>query len=70
MRAIRYVADQVGIDHIALGSDFDGAVRMPFDVTGMVQITDALHKEGFSEEDIQKIMGLNVIHLLQQALPA
>ncbi len=69
VRAIRYVVDQVGVDYVSLGSDFDGAVRMPFDVTNLGQITQALQKEGFTETDIRKMMGLNVIRLLQQTLP-
>ena len=69
VRAIRYVVDRVGVDYVSLGSDFDGAVRMPFDVTHLGQITEALQKEGFTETDIRKMMGLNVIRLLQQILP-
>lgn len=68
-RAIRYAVSVAGIEHIGLGSDFDGAVREPFDTTGLVQITDALLKEGFSENDIAMIMGGNFIRLLKQALP-
>ena len=70
VKAIRYVADRVGVDHVALGSDFDGAVQVPFDVSYMVQMTQALLKADFTESEIQKIMGLNVVHLLQQYLPA
>src|SRR5215468_1623130 len=40
VRAMRYVSDHVGSEHVALGSDFDGAVTTPFDTTGLVQITD------------------------------
>lgn len=40
--AILHAAGVMGIDHVGLGSDFDGSVRTPFDATGMVQITDAL----------------------------
>jgi membrane dipeptidase len=69
VRAIRYVVAQIGVDSVALGSDFDGAVRMPFDVTNLGQITEALQKEGFTETDIRKMMGLNVIRLLQRILP-
>ena len=68
-RAIRYTANLIGVDHVALGSDFDGAVVEPFDTTGLVQITDALIAEGFSDEDIGKIMGRNVLKLLIQNLP-
>uniref|UniRef100_B8HT46 Peptidase M19 renal dipeptidase n=1 Tax=Cyanothece sp. (strain PCC 7425 / ATCC 29141) TaxID=395961 RepID=B8HT46_CYAP4 len=70
VRAIRYGVNLVGVNHIALGSDFDGAVRVPFDVSHLEQITNGLQQEGFSESEIEKIMGLNVIHLLQQVLPA
>lgn len=70
VRAIRYVVDKVGVEHVALGSDFDGAVRVPFDVANMNQITQALQEKGFTETEIRKIMGLNVISLLKQNLPS
>ena len=38
-KAIRYAANLIGVDHIALGSDFDGAVKVPFDTSGKVLIT-------------------------------
>ena len=69
-RAIRYTANLIGVDHVGLGSDFDGAVVVPFDTTGLAQIADALQQQGFSDEDIAKIMGGNVLRLLQQNLPA
>lgn len=68
-KAIRYTVNLIGVDHVALGSDYDGAVVEPFDTTGLVQITDALLQEGFSETDIKKIMGENVIRTLQFFLP-
>ena len=68
-KAMRYAANLVGVEHIGLGSDFDGAVIEPFDTTGLVQITDALIAEGFSDEDIGKIMGRNVLRLLIESLP-
>ncbi|HEY0379763.1 MAG TPA: dipeptidase [Pyrinomonadaceae bacterium] len=68
-RAIRYTADLVGVEHVGLGSDFDGAVTTPFDTTGLAQITDALIEAGFSEEEIRMIMGGNAIRLLMQSLP-
>jgi membrane dipeptidase len=69
VRAIRYTVDLIGVDHVALGSDFDGAIEAPFDTTGLVQITDELLKERFSEPEIRKVMGENVIRVLQQYLP-
>jgi microsomal dipeptidase-like Zn-dependent dipeptidase len=68
-KAIRHAANVMGVDHVALGSDYDGAVEAPFDATGMVQITDALLREGFNEDEIRKIMGENVIRTLQLYLP-
>jgi microsomal dipeptidase-like Zn-dependent dipeptidase len=68
-RAIRYAAAVAGIDHVALGSDFDGAVAEPFDTTGLVEITDALLAEGFTEPEVEKVMGGNVFRLLSEALP-
>ncbi len=68
-KAIRHAVNLMGVDHVALGSDFDGAVEVPFDTTGVVQITDALLKEGFNDDQIGKIMGGNVIRTLQSYLP-
>ncbi|MGE0884645.1 MAG: dipeptidase [Blastocatellales bacterium] len=68
-KAVRYTVDLIGVDHVALGSDFDGAIAAPFDATGLVQITDALMQEGFDEAQIRKIMGENVIRTLQFFLP-
>ncbi|HKQ53904.1 MAG TPA: dipeptidase [Pyrinomonadaceae bacterium] len=68
-RAMRYTADLVGVEHVSLGSDFDGAVTTPFDATGLVQITDALIAEGFSQEEIRMIMGGNAVRVLMQSLP-
>lgn len=69
VKAMRYVSDKVGVEHVALGSDFDGATDEPFDVTGLVQITDAMLESGYSEQDIRSIMGGNVIQFLKKNLP-
>lgn len=69
-RAMRHVADLVGVEHVALGSDFDGTVTPPFDVTGLPQLTEALLEAGFSASEIQQIMGGNVVRFLRQTLPA
>lgn len=63
-RAIRHTADTVGVDAVALGSDFDGAVVVPFDTTGLGLLIDALFQAGFSEQDIAKIMGGNALRVL------
>ncbi len=68
-RAIRHAADVAGVDHVGLGSDFDGATRLSFDATGLVQVTEALMAVGFTSDEIRLIMGENVIRLLLEALP-
>jgi microsomal dipeptidase-like Zn-dependent dipeptidase len=68
-RAIRHVVDLTGTEHVALGSDFDGATTTPFDITGLVEIVDALLAQGFSDGDIAQIMGENTLRLLREALP-
>ncbi|MFI8747116.1 dipeptidase [Pseudomonas sp. NPDC077186] len=70
VRAIRYTADKVGVAHVALGSDFNGTVHTPFDVTGLAQLTEGLQGAGFSAEEIAAIMGGNVQRLLLASLPA
>ena len=69
VRAIRHVADLVGVDHVGLGSDFDGGTHTPFDVTGLAQLTDALLADGFSEHEVRKILGGNEIRVLGRLLP-
>ncbi len=68
-KAVRHVIDLVGIEHVGLGSDFDGAVRTKFDVTGLPHLTESLLAEGFSADEISKIMGGNVVRLLLEVLP-
>lgn len=68
-RTIRYVADKIGIDKVALGSDFDGAIQASYDITGFPAIVDALIKEGFDRPSIEKIMGGNIRDFLLQNLP-
>lgn len=69
VKAIRHTVDLAGVKHVALGSDFDGAIRAPFDTTGLVLITQGLLEAGFSESDIADIMGGNVRRLLLDSLP-
>jgi microsomal dipeptidase-like Zn-dependent dipeptidase len=69
VRAIRYTVNLVGVEHVALGSDFDGLVRSPIDEAGMAAVTDALLKGGFSEAEVTAIMGGNVQRVLAEVLP-
>ena len=59
-KSIKYAADKIGVDKVALGSDFDGALTTHFDVTGLPLIMEALQKEGFNPKEIELIMGGNV----------
>jgi len=55
-----------GIDHVALGSDFDGA-NMPYgmeDATKVPRITEALLRKGYTEGDVRKILGENTLRLM------
>jgi microsomal dipeptidase-like Zn-dependent dipeptidase len=58
-----------GADHVALGSDFDGAVTVPFDATGLPQVTQALLDAGLPEDVIARVMGGNVQRVLRASLP-
>ena len=69
-QSIRYAVDVAGSDHVGLGSDFDGAVPVPIDATGLVQITDALLDAGLDDMTVAKVMGGNARRVLADALPA
>jgi membrane dipeptidase len=68
-RAIRYAVTVAGIDHVGLGSDWDGAVSVPFDAASVVELTDALLAAGFSDDEVAKVMGGNAVRLLSSVLP-
>jgi membrane dipeptidase len=68
VRAIAYVRDLVGIDHVGLGSDFDGSTTTGFDASQIAGVTQALLDAGFPEADIRKVMGGNVLRLLRAGL--
>lgn len=69
VKAMRYAAELVGVEHIALGSDFDGATATFVDVTGLVLLTQAMLEAGFSQQEIAAILGGNVLRVLHQTLP-
>lgn len=69
VKAIRHAADVAGVDHVALGSDYDGAIRVAIDTTGLVLLTQGLLEAGFSDDEVTAIMGGNVRRLLLQELP-
>ncbi len=66
--SMEHVIKIAGIDHVALGSDFDGGVATPVDSSGLILITEALVKRGYSGKDIAKIMGGNALRVLREVL--
>lgn len=69
VKAMNHIRDLVGVQHIALGSDFDGAVSTQFDTSRIDAITAALVDAGYSDADIAAIMGGNVRRVLMATLP-
>lgn len=68
-KAIRYTVGIVGIEHVALGSDFSGAVTTAIHAGQLQQVTQALVNAGFTEEEIRLIMGENTVRVLMATLP-
>ncbi|MCA1197634.1 dipeptidase [Sphingomonas sp. R647] len=66
--AIAHVRDLVGIDHVGLGSDFDGATTTGFDTAQLVYVTQALVDRGFTPEEIGKVMGGNVLRVIRAGI--
>jgi membrane dipeptidase len=74
---LRQVADHIdhirrvaGIDHVGLGSDFDGISRVPEgleDVSRYPDLLEELARRGYTDDDLRKVAGLNVIRALRQA---
>ena len=65
---IDHAVKLVGADHVGLGSDFDGA-SMPEgmeDASKLPQITEALMRKGYSDGDIRKILGGNLLRVMEQ----
>ncbi len=66
---IDYLVKKVGIDHVAVGSDFDGIESSPQgleDVSKFPLLTKALLERGYSHADIAKIMGQNFLRILKE----
>jgi microsomal dipeptidase-like Zn-dependent dipeptidase len=69
VKAIRYGIDLIGIDHIALGSDYDGATRVLFDSSELAILTQTMLDEDFSEQEIRQVMGENATRFFLANLP-
>jgi membrane dipeptidase len=65
---IDHAVKVAGADHVGLGSDFDGAT-MPLgmeDASKLPKITDALLNKGYAERDVEKILGGNILRVMEQ----
>jgi membrane dipeptidase len=69
IRELFHAIEVAGVDHVGIGADWDGGggIEGFDDVSKLPKVTVALRKAGYSEDDIAKIMGGNVLRVLQQA---
>ncbi|WP_156255215.1 dipeptidase [Sandarakinorhabdus oryzae] len=67
-RAILHAVKVAGVDHVGLGSDYDGGTTVGFDTAHLDVVTDALLKAGMSTDDIAKVVGGNAARLLAAGL--
>lgn len=67
-KAMKHVRDLVGIQHVALGSDYDGATTVRFDTSQLTQVTQALMDEGFTPDEIRAVMGGNALRVIRAGL--
>ncbi len=65
---INYVANLAGIDHVGIGTDFDGdgGIAGCNAANELIAITMALYKEGYSDEEIAKIWGGNILRVMSE----
>ena len=66
---VRYAIDLLGVEHVSLGSDYDGSVTMPFDVSEVAVLTQTMLAHGFTEDEIRAVMGGNIVRFLLKHLP-
>ena len=67
-KAMKHVRDLVGIQYVALGSDYDGATTVRFDTSQLVQVTQALMDEDFTEQEIRAVMGENALRVIRAGI--
>lgn len=70
VRHIEHIRDVAGIDHVGIGSDYWGMVDMPIgleDVSGFPRLFAALIERGWSDEDLRKLAGENLLRALRRA---
>lgn len=70
---IDYVVKLIGVDHVGIGSDFDGVQAVPTDLSSVADLpnlTRELLKRGYSEEDVFKILGGNILRVMEEIEPS
>jgi membrane dipeptidase len=67
---IDYVVEHIGLEHVGIGTDFDGGARVEdcLDVSEIGNITRELVKRGYSKEEIEKIWGGNFMRVFRQVI--
>jgi membrane dipeptidase len=66
---IDHVRDLIGPDHIGIGSDYDGMASVPIgleDVSTYPNLVVELLRRGYSDEDVRKIIGLNILRVMRE----
>jgi microsomal dipeptidase-like Zn-dependent dipeptidase len=70
VKSIRYAIDLMGIEHVALGSDYDGTTAVSLDTSELAILTQTMLQQGFTKNEIRRVMGENVRDFFLANLPA
>ncbi len=70
VKSIRHAIDLLGVEHVALGSDYDGTTEVVLDTSELAVLTQTMLEQGFAEEEIRKVMGENARDFFLKNLPA
>ena len=66
---VDHIVRLVGVSHVGLGSDFDGIQAVPSDLASVAHfpnLTAELRRRGYAEEDIEKILGGNILRVMEE----
>jgi microsomal dipeptidase-like Zn-dependent dipeptidase len=69
VRTLRHAIDTLGVEHVALGSDYDGSTWTMFDTSEIAVLTETMLRRGFTPAEIQAVMGGNSARFLLEQLP-
>jgi membrane dipeptidase len=68
VKAIAAGIELLGVNHVSLGSDYDGTIESQFDTSELAALTHEMLKQGFTSEDIKKVMGDNMLRVMNASL--